>query len=213
MKHIESWIIVALILLTISSCKKHDDLNVQVKGTVIDITKNSPVQDMYINLIYCAGLGAYLVVDSSKTDINGYFELNYTLDREYEFVSVAVNEDPDPYFQTNVLSQYDCCFPCQGLDYIYAGTDINTTINVTRYTSLTVYAVTNDSLTVDEYISAEIPGAGTCCISQFPYTVDKVPALEERTISWTVKRDGVINNYQQTIICQADTMNYFTINY
>ena len=209
----KSLLFITVILLTTLSCKKSVDLNVKVTGTVIDITNNSAVNDMYINFIYCRGLGNYSLVNSSKTDINGKFELNYKLEDKSESLSIAVNNSPDPSNHIQVLPQYDYCFPCSSISDFHAGDNSNITISVTRYTTLIVSATTNTPLTGNDYISAEIPGSGTCCISQFPITVDKIPAKKDEIISWTVKRNGIVNSYQQTIVCQADTTNYFTINY
>jgi len=205
---------VIVILSTILSCKKKDNLNIQVKGTVIDITNNKAVNGMYINLIESRGEWNYSVVNSAITDNNGRFELDYKIEDTYTPVSIAVNESPDPSHRTPVLSQYTYCFPCFGcgIEYLYAGDNENITINTTRFTTLTVSATTTNPLTGNDYLYADIPGIATDC-NQFPVTSYNVPAKEEQTIYWNVQRSGIVNSYKQTIICQADTINYFTINY
>ena len=211
--------ILILVIAVFNACKNDKDLNVHIKGTIIDISKSEGVANLYVCLVRSSGggsiltSGSYTNVVSSKTDDNGNFELFYKLDNQNESVGLSINYSPDPNNHVPTLTQYEHCYPCPEYSFLLGGTEITPKIYISRYTHLTVNATTNTPLTGDDYISAEIHGTGTCCHQTFPVVSTKIRAEKGSMITWVVKRGGIINNYSQTIICKADTMNYFTIQY
>ena len=196
--------------LLFTACKKDVEIKIiNVRGIVMNETTNKKVQNVTVTIEQsCGGTlmsgGIWGTTASTSTNTEGSFEL---IQEVSEGCSYKLNINTYPNYD-NELSNY--------------WTNLKSDDNIDRifylYSKATLYinTFTNQPLTSNDTLWFSIPGIGCRSTTVKPcnnLSTNSAKANTKNLVSWTVSRNGIKENYQDSVYCLLDITTYYTINH
>lgn len=215
----KTFLLISLIAFTILifSCKKEEDENIIVSGTVVNPQNGSAVAGAKVYLdgkILNSGVynDNYSEIASATSDASGKFEIKtaYQVASSYRIRTFKNN-----YFDvSNIVSS----------ESIQKGSTYTANLSIlpVGWVKLNINNVVNYADDEIQYRYASTPqSCYECCSNEYLIGIGsyhttykcKVVGNANSLFYWTVKRNGIINPFNQTLYCTAFDTTVLNINY
>ena len=205
MRHLTVYISSLFLLSTIVifyGCKKDNPKQtISASGTVLNDPTGKPISNITITLKQASGSssiggsGSWFVIDTKTTDNNGNFSFSKEVQGGDGWM-ITINDYNSKYLTTWYQIQ--------------PNTSSVQTTYLYQNATLTVTAQTTNPLASGDKFYLNLPGIGCSC---FSLTSIRAKAGAYNKITWSVIRNSVTQNFEDTVYCPIDTVKYSIINY
>jgi 5-hydroxyisourate hydrolase-like protein (transthyretin family) len=189
-------------IVIVSSCKKENAVRtISASGNVLNEQTGKPIPYIIITLKQSSGStsvggsDSWTVIETTTTDGNGTFSFVKEIQNSAAWI-VSINDYDSKYFTTWYAVEPDVS--SVKTTYLY------------RNSTLTVTAQTSDPLASGDDFFINLPGVGCRCSD---LTTERAKGGAYNKITWSVTRNNVTENFQDSVYCPVDTVQYFIINY
>jgi hypothetical protein len=227
--------IVLFLSVALFSCKKENADTISIEGVVTDDVSNLPVPGIVVSVDAIKSPSGWGILTDGKrepagrvtTDANGYYKVNVKIFNEAEFLEFTINpgrinNNYDERYHDTYLSslnrsatnkidfalsptavlkiKFKNQSPVSDSDEFYFGNYSNgyTSGILQKENCGTISA--NDAM---KWIGKNVCGAYTYQTAAERYSY----------IFWTVKKNGITNNYRDSVLVRRGVLNEYSINY
>jgi 5-hydroxyisourate hydrolase-like protein (transthyretin family) len=193
---------ILLAVLALDGCKKDRDVkNISTSGVVLNEQTGQPIADVKITLKQTngsssiGGSGGWATIDTKLTDSNGHFSFSEDVQDLADW-TININDYDSKYSTTTYEVQPNA--------------NSFQTIYLYRNAFLNVIAQTTNPLSSNDKFYMMLPGIGCNCFHEM---TSRAKGGAYNKIFWTVIRNNITQNFEDSVYCPVDTVKYYTINY